>query len=93
MVLTSDVVDVFLVLLHAGNVFLEGDLVFSRCGSVETDEVSDLLAVGRIFMDSQLQVLAELLVKLLEVLLVLSQLLEKFHAFLDQVLANDLQYS
>jgi hypothetical protein len=44
-------------------------------------------------MDSQLQVLAELFVKLLEVLLVLSPLLEKFHAFLDQVLANDLQYS
>lgn len=57
---------------------------------METDEVSDLLAVGRIFMDSLLQFLAELFVKLLEVLLVLNQLLEKFHAFLDQVLANDL---
>jgi hypothetical protein len=88
-VLTSDVVDVFLVLLQAENVFLEGNLVLSRGGSVETDEVSDLLAVGRIFMDSQLQFLAELFVKLLEVLLVLNQLLEKFHAFVE-VLANDL---
>jgi hypothetical protein len=58
---------------------------------VVTDEVSDLLTVGRIFMNSQLQVLAELFVEFLEVLLVLGQLLEEFHAFLDQVLANDLK--
>jgi hypothetical protein len=42
-------------------------------------------------MNSQLQVLAELFVEFLEVLLVLGQLLEKFHAFLDQILANDLK--
>ena len=50
-----------------------------------------LLAVYRILMDAQLDVPAELLVKLLVVVLAFGDLLEKFHAFLDDVLVDDLE--
>lgn len=42
-------------------------------------------------MDTDLDVLGELLVVLLVVVLVLSQFCEKLQALLDQVLADDLQ--
>ncbi len=42
-------------------------------------------------MNTELQVLAERIVELLEVLLVLSNLHEEVHALLDDVLANDLE--
>ncbi len=42
-------------------------------------------------MNTELQVLAECLVELLEVLLVLRNLSEEIHALFDNVLANDLE--
>merc|ERR1719167_1583299 len=42
-------------------------------------------------MDAQLDVLAELLVELLEVVLVFANLLNQLHHLLDQVLADDLK--
>jgi hypothetical protein len=55
--LTSDVKDIFLSFLHSGNVVLEGDLVFTTLGSVESEEISKLLSVGGILMDTELEVL------------------------------------
>jgi hypothetical protein len=40
-------------------------------------------------VDTELQVLSESLIELLEVVLVLSNLADQVHAFLDDVLAND----
>merc|ERR1712072_1646503 len=43
--LTSDVVDVLLLLLHAGNVLLEGGHLLARLGGVEPEKLSELGAV------------------------------------------------
>ena len=90
LVFASNVVDVLLVLLHARDVLFERDLFLTRGRCAVTDQISNLLAVGSVFVDSKFQVLTELLVKFLEILLVLSQLFKQFHAFLDQVLADNL---
>ena len=42
-------------------------------------------------MDAELEVLAKVLVELLEIVLVLGDLTEKFHALLHEVLANDFE--
>merc|ERR1711962_1865659 len=88
--LTSDVVDVLLGLLHPGHVVREGAEVVSAGGGVEPQVAGQLLSVGGVLVDSQLQVLSELLVELLEVVLVLADLLNLVHHLLDDVLANDL---
>ena len=58
---------------------------------MEAEELSKLAAVLGILVDTELQVLAERLVELLEVVLVLSDLGEHVHALLDDVLADDLE--
>jgi hypothetical protein len=58
---------------------------------VESEEVSNLGSVGGVLVDSELQVLGELLVEFLVVFLVFLDLREHFKAFLDDVLLYDLQ--
>lgn len=57
----------------------------------EAQELSKLAAVLGILVDTKLQVLAERLVELVEVVLVLSDLAEEVHALLDNILADDLE--
>ena len=63
----------------------------TRLRRVVSEEAGQLLSVLRILVDSELQVLAELLVQLLELFLVLADLTDQFHALLDDVLADHLQ--
>merc|ERR1712183_409976 len=89
--LTSDVEDALLSFLHASDVLLEGDLVFSALGGVESEEVSDLGSVGGVFVDTEFKILGELLVEFLVVFLVFGDLSEHLKALLDNVLLHDLK--
>jgi hypothetical protein len=52
-------------------------------------ELCELAAVLGILVDAEFQALAEHLIELGEVVLVLGDLVEEVHAFLDDVFAND----
>jgi hypothetical protein len=54
-------------------------------------EFGELAAVLRVFTNTELEILTEGLVELGKVVLVLGNLTEKFHAFLDNVLAYDFE--
>ncbi len=71
--LAGDVVDVFLVLLHTADVVLQRALLISRGGGVVAQKLRQLLPVLAVLVDTQLQVLTELLVTLLVVLLVFGE--------------------
>jgi len=73
------------------DVILEGDLILTSLGSVESKEISDLLSVSGVFVDTELEVLGELLVEFLVVFLVFSNFGEHFEALLDDVLLNNLK--
>ena len=103
--LSSDVVDGALFRLHATDVLLQADNLVSGSAGVVAEEFGQLLAVGGVLVDGQLEVLGELLVELLEVVLVLGNLTkhrviecrsnglpEQFQALLDQCLADDLEH-
>jgi hypothetical protein len=60
-------------------------------GRVESQEFSQLGSVLLIFMDTELEVLAESFVELVEVVLVLGDLGEHVKNLLDQVLADDFE--
>ena len=83
--------NILLVLLHSGDVVGEGALLVPAGGGEEPQEAGQLLPVGRVFVDAKLQVLAELLIELLEVVLVLADLLKQLHHLLDPVLPYDLE--
>jgi len=87
--LAGDVVDIFLAFLHAIDVLLQGDGLLAGLGGLVAKEISDLGTVGGILMDTELQVLAELLVELHVVILVLGDLVEELKALLDEVLLDD----
>jgi hypothetical protein len=70
---------------------LERDLLLSRLGREESQELSKLAAVLGVLVDTELQVLAEGLVEFGKVVLVLSDLGQEIHALLDDVLADDLE--
>jgi len=89
--LTSDIEDIFLSFLHSLDVILEGDLILTSLGSVESKEISDLLSVSGVFVDTELEVLGELLVEFLVVFLVFSNFSEHFEALLDDVLLDNLK--
>merc|ERR1719498_751053 len=72
--LAGDVVDVLLVLLHAGDVVLEGGHLLAGLGGVVAEELGELGAVLGILVDAELEVLAEGLVELGVVVLVLGDL-------------------
>ena len=89
--LTGDVEDVLLALLHAVAVLLEGDELLTGLGGLVPEEIGDLVAVGGVLVDAELEVLAELLVELGVVLLVLGDLVEELEALLDEILLDDAQ--
>lgn len=88
--LASDVVNLFLVGLHASNVVSEGGQFITRFGGVETQKLSESGAVLSILVDSELDVLVEGTVELVELLAVLSDLVEKLNRLLHDVLLDDL---
>ena len=88
--LASDVVHVGLVLRHAGDVVRERSLLIARLGGVEAEELGKDVAVLGVLVDTELQVLGEGAVELVELLLVLSNLLEELKGLLDNVLLDDL---
>jgi len=88
---TGEVVDRLLDLRHTGDVVLEGSLLVGGLGRVEPEVLGEFGSVLRVFVDTELDVLAEGFVELGEVVLVLGDLGEQVHALLDEVLANDLQ--
>merc|ERR1719488_407439 len=65
--LTGDVVDAGLVLLHAGDVVLEGREVLARRGALVAEQLGELGAVGAVLVDTELQVLREVLLEFLVV--------------------------
>ena len=89
---TGQVVDRLLDLRHAGDVVLEGSLLICGLGGVEPEVLGEFGSVLSVFMDTELDVFSEGFVELGEVVLILGNLGEQVHAFLDEVLANDLQY-
>lgn len=91
--LAGDVVDLLLVLFHTFDVFLEGDEVITALGSVESEELGELGSVGLVLVDSELQVLGELLVEGLVVLGVLGDLSDHLDALSGDVLLDHLQES
>jgi hypothetical protein len=58
---------------------------------METQEFSKFAAVLGVLMNTELDVFAEGLIKLLEVVFVFSDLREQIHALLDDVLADDFE--
>ena len=88
--LAGDVVHLLLVLRHAGDVVGEGGELLARLGGVESQELSKLVAVLGVLVDTKLDVLAEGRVELVELLTVLSDLVEELESLLDDVLADDL---
>jgi len=70
---------------------LEGNLVVNGLRRMETQEFSKFAAVLSILMDTELDVFAEGLIELLEVVFVFSDLRKQIHALLDDVLADDFE--
>jgi len=66
-------------------------LLLARLGGVEAQEFSELAAVLSILVNTELDVLAEGLVELVEVVLVLSNLADEVEGLLDKILANNLE--
>merc|ERR1719454_1509720 len=89
--LARDVVDVFLRLGHARDVVLERSLLVARLRRVVHEQLRELGAVAGVLVDAELDVLAELLVKLLEVLRVLLDLAKELNALLHNVLLDHLE--
>jgi hypothetical protein len=88
--LAGDVVDLLLVLGHASNVVSERGSLVTRLGGVVAEELGKSLAVLGVFVDTELDVLAESSVKLVELLTVLGDLIEELKSLLDDVLLDDL---
>jgi len=88
---SGDEVDVLLVLLHAGDVILEGSHFLTTLGGVVTEEFRELGTIGGIFVDTQLKVLSELFVELLIILGILTDLLDELQTLLGDVLLDNLQ--
>jgi len=79
-----------LVLWYAGNVVGKRSLIITRLGRVEAQKLSKKRAVLGVFVDTELEILAEGRVELVEVLAILSNFVEEFESLLDNILANDL---
>jgi len=88
---TSEIVDRLLLLRHASDIVIEAGLLVEGFGGEEAEEFGELAAVLRVLVNTKLDVLAESLVELLEVILVLRELGEKVHTLLDDVLSDDLE--
>ena len=66
-------------------------LLLGRLGGVEAQELGQLAAVLSVLVDAEFQVLAKGFIELVEVVLILRNLAEKVHTFLDNVLTDDLE--
>jgi len=66
-------------------------LLLARFGGVEAQEFSELAAVLSILVNTELDVLAEGLVELVEVVFVLSNLADEVEGLLDKILADNLE--
>jgi hypothetical protein len=80
-----------LALLHLADVVLEADHVLPGFGGVVPQEFGQFLSVVGVFVDAQLQILAELLIELLVILSILQNFAEQFQTLLGDVLLDDLQ--
>jgi len=80
----------FLVLRHACDIVSERSSLITGLGGVEAKELSKSLAVLRVFVNSELDVLAEGRVKLVKLLSVFSDFVEQLEGLLDNVLADHL---
>merc|ERR1739846_173953 len=89
--LASNVIDVVLTFLHPINILLEADLLVARLRTVITHEFCNLCSVRGILVHAELQALAELLVKLLVIVLLLSDLRKHLQALFDQILLDHTQ--
>ena len=69
----------------------EGSKLIVRFRRVETEEFRKLATVLSIFVNAELDVLAERLVELGEVIFVFSNLADKIHGLLHEILADDLE--
>ena len=66
-------------------------MFLARFGGVEAQEFSELAAVLSILVNTELDVLAEGLVELVEVVFVLSNLADEVEGLLDKILADNLE--
>jgi hypothetical protein len=66
-------------------------LLISRFGGEKAKEFSELASVLRVFVNAEFQILAKRLIEFGEVILVLGDLAEDVHAFLDNIFADDFQ--
>ena len=88
--LASDVVHLLLVLGHAGDVVGKRGGIVTRLGGLEAEQLGEGSAVLSILVDTELDVLAESAVELVELLAVLSDLSEELEGLLDDVLLDNL---
>ena len=73
------------------NVVSQAAGLISGSGSEESQEAGQFLTVGSVLMDAQFQILAKLFVVFLISIFVLMQFIEKFHAFFNEIFADDFQ--
>jgi hypothetical protein len=78
------------VLGHASDVVGERGGLVARLGGAEAEELGEGRTVLRILVDTELDVLAEGAVELVELLTVLGDLIEEFERLLDNILLDHL---
>merc|ERR1719474_1898837 len=89
--LAGDVINLLLVFLHAADIVLQGSLLFARRGRVVSEQLGQLLPVGRVFVNSEFDVFGELLEEFGAEVLILDDVVEHLQTLLDEVLTDHLQ--
>merc|ERR1719474_288082 len=89
--LAGDVINLLLVFLHAADIVLQRSLLFARRGRVVSEQLGQLLPVGRVFVNSEFDVFGELLEEFGAEVLVLDDVIEHLQTLLDEVLTDHLQ--
>lgn len=85
---SSDKEDIFLSFFHSGNVFFKRGLFFSGLGGVVSQEFSESVSVGGVFVYSEFEIFSELFVEFFEVFSVFSNFSDKFNNFFDDIFFN-----
>ena len=70
---------------------LKAGCLVRRLHCVESEGLAELVTVSRVLANTQLDVLAEGLIELVEIILVLGDLNERVEAFLGGVFADDVE--
>jgi hypothetical protein len=86
---SSNVVDSGLGIVHAVDVVIETSHFLSGLGRAVTQELGNLGTVGRVLVDTELEVLGKGFVKLLVGILILGKFAEHFETLLDKILLDD----